>query len=110
MASIDFTCKGCQVSHTHSQLEKILVDLSKFLVILTNITLGWKYLPRLNTLAYFWVNAVDDDRKVFERWQQDNLKQIKQSRNHKSAYIKDLKRHPEIYKPVLNIMVIYDNE
>jgi hypothetical protein len=36
---------------------------------------------------------------------QDNLKQIKLGRKHKITYIKDLKSHPEVYKPFLIIMV-----
>ena len=38
---------------------------------------------------------------------QDNLKRIKLGRKHKSTYIKELKSHPEVYKPFLIIMVTW---
>ena len=55
-------------------------------------------LHRINTQ---YDSRIDEEINII----QDNLKQIKLGRKHKTNYIKDLKSHPEIYKPFLIIMV-----
>lgn len=44
---------------------------------------------------------IDEEVDIIE----SNLRELKQNRKHKTAYIKELGTHPEVYKPFLIIMV-----